>query len=162
MVFSIEFLDGWWSWEPRWWQSYVIKLSVYSESEWCSKTSPSSTKSSQSTSFNLLHIFKNTDEFIIYRLVDRSQPINILLLEFQVFRHAARGIFKIKISRFTHMFTECLSDFELLLRQRVFLKETVLTHPKIRCRKPYAAALTSDAPDGGRMYPKHVELRIHQ
>jgi len=21
---------------------------------------------------------------------------------------------------------------------------------------------TSDAPDGGRMYPKHVELRIHQ
>jgi len=35
------------------------------------------------------------------------------------------------------------------------------THPKTRCRKPYAASqhLT---PDDGLMYPKHVELRIHQ
>jgi len=29
------------------------------------------------------------------------------------------------------------------------------TNPKTRCRKPYA-------PDDGRMYPKHVELRIRQ
>jgi len=29
------------------------------------------------------------------------------------------------------------------------------THPKTRCRKPYAA---TNAPDDGRMYPKHVEL----
>jgi hypothetical protein len=33
------------------------------------------------------------------------------------------------------------------------------THPKTRCRKPYAAKF--DAPDDGRMYPKHVELRTH-
>jgi len=35
------------------------------------------------------------------------------------------------------------------------------THPKTRCRKPYACNSTSNAPDDGRMYPKHVELRIH-
>ena len=35
------------------------------------------------------------------------------------------------------------------------------THPKTRCRKPYDATSTSDAPDDGRMYPKHVELRMH-
>ena len=38
------------------------------------------------------------------------------------------------------------------------LKTTI--HPQTRCRKPYAAA--SNAPDDGRMRPKHVELRIHQ
>jgi len=43
----------------------------------------------------------------------------------------------------------------------VALKTTA--HPKNRCRKPYAASnSTSNAPDDGRMYPKHVELRIHQ
>jgi len=36
------------------------------------------------------------------------------------------------------------------------------THPKTRCRKPYAATQHLIAPDDGRMYPKHVELRIHQ
>ena len=36
------------------------------------------------------------------------------------------------------------------------------THPKTRCRKPNAVTRTSNAPDDGRMYPKHVELRIHQ
>jgi hypothetical protein len=36
-----------------------------------------------------------------------------------------------------------------------------ITHPKTRCRKPYAATQHSIAPDDGRMYPKHVELRIH-
>ena len=36
------------------------------------------------------------------------------------------------------------------------------THRKTRCRKPYAATQTSNAPDDGRMYPKHAELRIHQ
>ena len=30
---------------------------------------------------------------------------------------------------------------------------------KPRCRKPYAEP-TSNAPDDGRMYAKHVELRI--
>jgi len=35
------------------------------------------------------------------------------------------------------------------------------THPKIRCRKPYAATQHSSAPDDEHMYPKHVELRIH-
>jgi len=43
----------------------------------------------------------------------------------------------------------------------VALKTT--THPKIRCRKPYAACnSTSNALDDGRMYPKHVKLRIRQ
>jgi len=36
------------------------------------------------------------------------------------------------------------------------------THPKTRHRKPYACNSTSNAPDDGRMRPKHVELRIHQ
>jgi len=35
------------------------------------------------------------------------------------------------------------------------------THPKTRCRKPYAATQTFNARHDGRMYPKHVELRIH-
>ena len=33
------------------------------------------------------------------------------------------------------------------------------THLQTGCRKPYAATLTSSAPDDGRMRPKHVELR---
>jgi len=33
------------------------------------------------------------------------------------------------------------------------------THLKTACRKPYAATLTSSAPDDGRMRPEHVELR---
>jgi len=33
------------------------------------------------------------------------------------------------------------------------------THLQTRCRKPYAATLTSSVPDDGRMRPKHVELR---
>ena len=40
------------------------------------------------------------------------------------------------------------------------LKNT--THPKTRCRKPICCNSKSNAPDDGRMYPKHVELRIHQ
>ena len=35
------------------------------------------------------------------------------------------------------------------------------THPKTRCRKPYCNS-PSNVPDDGRMYPRHVELRIHQ
>ena len=33
------------------------------------------------------------------------------------------------------------------------------THLQTGFRKPYAATLTSSAPDDGRMRPKHVELR---
>ena len=33
------------------------------------------------------------------------------------------------------------------------------THLQTGRRKPYAATLTSSAPDDGRMRPKHVELR---
>ena len=33
------------------------------------------------------------------------------------------------------------------------------THLQTGCRKPYAATLTSNAPDDGRMRPKYVELR---
>jgi len=33
------------------------------------------------------------------------------------------------------------------------------THLQTGSRKPYAANLTSSAPDDGRMYPKYVELR---
>ena len=40
----------------------------------------------------------------------------------------------------------------------VALRLKTTAHPKTRCRKQYAA---TDAPDDGRMYPKHVELRIH-
>ena len=38
------------------------------------------------------------------------------------------------------------------------LKTTI--HPKTR--KAVCCNLTSNAPDDGHMYPKHVELRIHQ
>jgi len=34
-------------------------------------------------------------------------------------------------------------------------------HPS-KTRKTIRCNLTSNAPDGGRMYPKYVELRIHQ
>jgi len=64
---------------------------------------------------------KNTNEFTTYRLADRAEPINILLLEFQVVCHAACVIFRMRMSRFTHMFTEYPSDFKLLLRERMFL-----------------------------------------
>ena len=36
------------------------------------------------------------------------------------------------------------------------------THPKTRCRKPYAATQRLMLLMMGVMYPKHVELRIHQ
>jgi len=36
------------------------------------------------------------------------------------------------------------------------------THPKTRCRKTIRLNSTSNTPDDGRMYPKHVELRIHE
>ena len=36
------------------------------------------------------------------------------------------------------------------------------THPKTRCRKPYAATQHIMHLDDWRMYPKHVELRIYQ
>jgi len=36
------------------------------------------------------------------------------------------------------------------------------THPKTRCKKTTCCNSTSNTPDDGRMYPKHVELRIHQ
>jgi len=35
------------------------------------------------------------------------------------------------------------------------------THPKTRCRKSYVATQHPVPPDDGRMYPKHVKLRIH-
>ena len=35
------------------------------------------------------------------------------------------------------------------------------THPKTRCRKPYAATQHLMLLMIGRMYPKHVDLRIH-
>ena len=35
------------------------------------------------------------------------------------------------------------------------------THTKTRCKKIVCCNSTSNAPDDGRMYPKHDELRIH-
>ena len=40
------------------------------------------------------------------------------------------------------------------------LKTTI--HPKNSVQKTICCNATSKAPDDGRMYPKHVELRIHQ
>ena len=36
------------------------------------------------------------------------------------------------------------------------------THPKNSVQKTMCCNSTSNAPDDGRLYPKHVELRIHQ
>ena len=36
------------------------------------------------------------------------------------------------------------------------------THPKNSVHKTICCNSTSNAPDDGRMYPKHVELRIRQ
>ena len=36
------------------------------------------------------------------------------------------------------------------------------THPKNSAQKIICCNSTSNVPDDGRMYPKHVELRIHQ
>jgi len=36
------------------------------------------------------------------------------------------------------------------------------THPKNSVQKTICCNSTSNAPDDVRMYPKHVELRIHQ
>jgi len=42
----------------------------------------------------------------------------------------------------------------------VALKTT--THPQNSVQKTICCNSTSNAPDDGRMYQKHVELRIHQ
>jgi hypothetical protein len=36
------------------------------------------------------------------------------------------------------------------------------THPKNSVQKTICCNSTSNTPDEGRLYPKHVELRIHQ